>query len=66
MKWKFWESLGDSAVDPERVDRDIAMAKEKAKESDEHADEVTSELRRHRQENHFSELVDYVLRGGDK
>lgn len=41
----------------------ITKAEENAKSEGKRADHIKSELRRHRQENHFSDLIDSVLRG---
>lgn len=72
MNWMFWrrskrdqcdsrEAL--SVLDVAEIEREQEIAHQNAKEKGKETDKLKRELRQHRKENHFSELVAHVLRG---
>ncbi len=69
--WKFWERWTEGLLDiaeverqQEQVRRHLEKARERSQGQNQIADEMKKDLRRRREENHFSELVAHVLRGG--
>ncbi len=71
--WKFWEGWSAHVTDIAEVERQQVLerkkfekAKEKSQDRNQIADEMKEDLRRHREENHFSELVAHVLKGGEE
>ncbi len=71
--WRFWERWTANVIDIAEVERQQVLerkkfekAKERSQDQNQIADDMKEDLRRHREENHFSELVAHVLRGGER